>query len=46
MKKMYTIGLEAKINAWVIDIIFLLFKEKIMFKIHLLKLGHRVPGKN
>ncbi len=46
MKKMYTIRLEAKMNAWVIDINFLLFKEKIMFKSHLLKLNHRVLGKN
>ncbi len=40
------IGVEAKINAWVFECIFLLYKEKIVLKSHLTKSNHRILRKN
>ncbi len=42
---MYKIGLEAKINEWVIWVYFLLCKEKIMFQSPLIKSNHLVIRK-
>jgi hypothetical protein len=45
-KKLWKIELEAKINIWVIECNFLLFKEKGMFQCPKIISNHRVLKKN